>query len=462
MKSNTESITLGISEEKAAKMSIATRISLNYLRLLIAGAVIFILLFFYMFLSSAKHVYDDDADSLLVNIENGNYRIDTDFSQIEKPGMSIVIMDSQSGEVINDSGRQYNQVGTFIFDYSIQRINESFYLTARDSGEVFVGDKEYVVVFYYDLTKECKRGLRLSLNMTFLFTILLASIYFEGKKENEKILRPLRKMSGILERLSVTNLHSERFDIIGANDEIKDLAIVCNEMLDRLELSYESQKQFVSNASHELRTPIAVIQGYANMLNRWGAENPEILAESITALCNVSKEMQELVEKLLFLSRHDRRTLKLKKDWFDVREVVEDLIKEAEFVIAGRNIVCSELESVEIYGDKQMIKQAMRVFIDNAVKYTYENGTINIACKNLYGSCELTVQDDGIGMRKKDLDNIFERFYRSDDVRDKNISGHGLGLSIAKLIIMSHSGRIKIKTQYKKGTTFIVTLPRRR
>ncbi len=443
-------------------MSIAGRISWNYLRLLIAGAVVFLLLFFYMFLSSAKHEYSDETETIIVNLESGNYNLSDGFENKLSKGMYLTIKDAVSKSVIFDNRTEYSKEGTSVLKYIITITDESIYITSKDHSNVSINNQDYDADFYYDLTSEFMRGIRLSLNMLFIFIILFASIYIEGKNENAKILYPLRQMSAILERLSVTNLHSERLDIIGANDEIKDLAIVCNEMLDRLELSYESQKQFVSNASHELRTPIAVIQGYANMLDRWGAQNPEILAESITALCNVSKEMQDLVEKLLFLSRHDRRTLKLKKDWFDVRDVMEDLIKETEFVVAGRNVSCNVLESVEIYGDKQMIKQAMRVFIDNAVKYTNENGNIEISCRNMHGSCEFTIQDDGIGMRKKDLDNIFERFYRSDDVRDKNIAGHGLGLSIAKLIIMSHSGRIKIRTQYKKGTTFIVTLPRRR
>ena len=260
--------------------------------------------------------------------------------------------------------------------------------------------------------------------------------------------------------MTVNNLHSERLNVEGMKNELKDLAVVFNDMLDRLETSYDSQKQFVSDASHELRTPIAVVQGYANMLKRWGSKDEEILEESIEAIQNEAKAMQDLVEKLLFLSRHDKKTLKLEKKHFNMRPVVEEMVKETKLVAGDRIVECPCLEDVDVYGDKQSLKQAMRVFIDNAIKYTKEGDKIIISCQNVRGSCVISIEDTGIGMTKKDVDNIFQRFYRSDQVRNQKIEGHGLGLSIAKLIIMAHTGRIKIRSQYTKGTSFTVTLPR--
>lgn len=143
-----------------------------------------------------------------------------------------------------------------------------------------------------------------------------------------------------------------------------------------------------------------------------------------------------------------------------MRPVVEEMVKETKLVANNRVIEAPALEDVRVYGDKQAIKQAIRVFIDNAQKYTEDGDAIRISCENKNGDCVITVEDTGIGMMRKDLDNIFSRFYRADDVRDKKIEGHGLGLSIAKLIIMAHTGRIKIRTQYTKGTSFTVTLPR--
>jgi len=184
--------------------------------------------------------------------------------------------------------------------------------------------------------------------------------------------------------------------------------------------------------------------------------------ESIEAISNEAKSMQDLVEKLLFLSRHDKKSLKLVKTRFNMCTVVEDMVKETRLVTTNRKIESPILQNVIVYGDKQALKQGIRVFIDNAVKYTKEGDTITITCENKSGDCVITVQDTGIGMTRKDVDNIFKRFYRSEHVRNEKISGHGLGLSIARLIIMGHTGKIKIRSQFTKGTTFTITLPRRR
>jgi signal transduction histidine kinase len=130
-------------------------------------------------------------------------------------------------------------------------------------------------------------------------------------------------------------------------------------------------------------------------------------------------------------------------------------------VTANRVIESPVLQDVIVYGDKQALKQAIRVFIDNAVKYTKDGDTITINCENDSGDCVITVHDSGIGMTRKDVDNIFERFYRSDQVRNEKIYGHGLGLSIAKLIILGHTGKIKVRSQLTKGTSFFITLPKR-
>lgn len=292
------------------------------------------------------------------------------------------------------------------------------------------------------------------------YIILTTIVIIMGRNGLSEIFEPIREMSDRANHITVNNLKEERLNLEGTKNELKDLANTINAMLDRIEVSYESQKQFVSDASHELRTPIAVIQGYVNLLDRWGKKDEEVLEEGIEAIKNEAQEMEELVERLLFLSRHDKKTLKLNKQVCNIKEFIEELIRETSLVTNDRNIEEILLEDSWIYADAKAIKQAVRVFVENAIKYSTEGDSIYFACEQREKCCVITVADTGMGMQQKDMEHIFQRFYRSDKVRNQKISGHGLGLSIAKLIVMKHAGIIKVRSQYGKGTCFQIFLPK--
>lgn len=352
---------------------------------------------------------------------------------------------------------------SYFFDYVYLRRQEgewNFFI--KETETIFYERMEYTAYFYYDLSATIEKMADFIFQAGLVYLFLMLFVLFESRQDNKRIFQPIGELTETVKTLTVGNLHSERLPIHSTTTELRDLAEVFNEMLDRLELSYESQKQFVSNASHELRTPIAVIQGYIGMLARWGAKDPEILNETIDAVGSEAKSMQELVEKLLFLSRHDKKTLKLHKQLFSIGEVLEEMVKETRMVTEGRVIKAQVIQNVRIYGDSQSLKQAVRIFIDNAIKYSTEGATITIACEERFGDCVITVADTGIGMKKEDVNHMFDRFFRADDVRDRKIEGHGLGLSIAKLIILAHAGTIKVRTQYTKGTSITILLPKQR
>lgn len=443
------------------RLSITYRIAWNTLKLMIANGILFFLIFLILYLSVERSSYKELAESIVVNLETFADDFGSEINPYRSRGIYLKVIKKETQETIyNDITIPLQKLKNY-FKFIYYTPKQKMYrFVLEDTMEFLQGRSEYIALFYYDMTKEYEKMLHLVWNMGFVYLVLILFIVLEGRKDSTKMLVPIQEMSETVNRLTVNNLHSERLNVEGTKNELKDLAVVFNHMLDRLETSYESQKQFVSDASHELRTPIAVIQGYANMLSRWGANDPEVLQESIEAIQNESKMMQDLVEKLLFLSRHDKKTLKLEKKLFDMGAVVEEMVKETKMVAKNRNVECPAVEKVQVYGDKQSLKQAIRVFIDNAIKYTKEGDTITISCHNVNGNCVICVADTGIGMKKKDLDHIFNRFYRSDDVRNRKIEGHGLGLSIAKLIIMGHTGSIKIRTQYTKGTSFTVTLPK--
>ncbi len=288
--------------------------------------------------------------------------------------------------------------------------------------------------------------------------IRILSFIRRREKLHKTVLAPIRDITELASTLSASNL-SNRINIAGTKNELKDLAVVINSMLDRIERSYNSQKQFVSDASHELRTPIAVLQGYVGMLKRWGKSDPEVLEEGINAIAQETESMKELVESLLFLARHDKKTLMMEMEPFDALDVLTELHREAAMVTPEDTFILSPAVSCPMEGDRSMVKQVMRILCDNAVKYTPEGGIVTLGIERRPGWVTLSVQDNGPGISQEDLPKIFDRFYRADAARRSETGGHGLGLSIARIIVMAHGGKLRVRSKVGVGSTFYVDLP---
>lgn len=283
--------------------------------------------------------------------------------------------------------------------------------------------------------------------------------FFHNTRLNRRVLKPIREITELATTLSENNL-SNRINIAGTKNELKDLASVINDMLDRIELSYNSQKQFVSDASHELRTPIAVIRGYTDMLKRWGKDDPEVLSEAIAAISQETEGMKDLVESLLFLARHDKKTLMMEKTTFRPGEVLREVCRESEMVTPETKFVFdAPATDPELNADRGMIKQVLRILCDNAVKYSPSGSTVTLGLSASDGVCRLSVTDQGPGIPPEDIARIFERFYRGDKARHSESGGHGLGLSIARIIVVAHGGKIRVRSREGEGTRFTVELP---
>ena len=322
------------------------------------------------------------------------------------------------------------------------------YRDAPQGGLVAVFDMEQVMKTYTVLF------------WTLLCCDLYRAVFFLRKRSrlNKPVIKPIQDMANAAAALSANNL-SDRISIEGTKNELKDLATVINLMLDRIERSYNSQKQFVSDASHELRTPIAVIQGYVSLLERWGKTDTAVLNEGITAIAQETTSMKELVERLLFLARHDKQTLMLEMELFDPTEVMSSVYRDAQMLSTAHTFELGVRKGMMIKGDKGMIKQLMRILVDNAIKYTPAGGKIKLDMRLEKGFCVLTVTDTGAGIAEDELKRIFDRFYRSDKARKAQTSGHGLGLSIARIIVAAHRGKLNVRSKVGVGTSFSVKLP---
>ncbi|MBR5711997.1 MAG: HAMP domain-containing histidine kinase [Lachnospiraceae bacterium] len=291
-------------------------------------------------------------------------------------------------------------------------------------------------------------------------------------------LKPLREMAETAQIISDTQWNEEKLqnltyaishvdaespsDHVRTNDrELTGIEKALNDLIDRMRDAARQQTRFVSDASHELRTPIAVIKGYADMLDRWGKEDRQILEEAISAIRTESDHMNTLVEQLLFLARGDAGRQQLTLQSMSLTSIMKEVYEESEMIDKNHSYEFHQDGGGEVmcYGDAAMLKQSIRILVDNAAKYTTVGDTITLRVgispdyRPYY-----SVQDNGVGMSSHDVEHIFERFYRSDTARNSKTGGTGLGLSIAKWIINRHHGTIKVQSRPEIGTRFTIFL----
>lgn len=308
---------------------------------------------------------------------------------------------------------------------------------------------------------------------------LIYWIYFLlfGSARLHRIMQPLTRLTETAQALSREGLDDEvfhqlenavsRIDPLAAgetvhtgNSELLGLERAVNQLLDRMRQIYRRQTQFVSDASHELRTPIAVIQGYASMLDRWGKSDPKVLDEAIAAIKSESAHMQHLVEQLLFLARSDsgRNPLSIRR--FALSEMLDETRREYEMIDPQhRWLLRLPREPVYIQGDEAMLKQALRILCDNACKYSPAGTSITLTLRQEDGRLACAVQDEGIGIAAEAQAHVFERFYRADPARGRQTGGTGLGLSIAQWIAERHGGHIELLSREGIGTRMTLRLP---
>ena len=250
--------------------------------------------------------------------------------------------------------------------------------------------------------------------------------------------------------------------------DLASIEVALNRLLRQMQEAKLQQMRFVNDASHELRTPIAVIQGYVNMLDRWGKDDPDVLAESIASLKAESEHMQELVEQLLFLARGDAGRTVLRRANTNLAALVGEVCEESQMIdtehtyrLAFDAALVSD-PRCDAPVDVALVKQALRVIVQNAAKYSDAGTTVTFGVTSDAGAgtIDISVEDEGIGMNQESAAHAFERFYRADNARDAGAQGSGLGLAIAKWIVDSHGGVIGVTSVEGVGSRFTIRLPR--
>lgn len=443
----------GKKDHGRTSFSMSRRISVSYTQMLIDTFLSCLVLVFIVYIAYNLILLASETKVIAEDLMSSDNLSETIYEITVQKDTEIALADSSGEFLINtfkDFLIPYHRVPVWFYGRG-----RSVYILFRYHTEIRAGS--FDIYIFRNITGTLYEMLLIFGFSAVLYVIVILIVYIRGNSITKNILNPIAEMTRMAREITAQNLNL-RLNVTNAKDELKELIITFNEMMDRIESAYNKQNQFVSDASHELRTPISVIQGYARMLERWGKDDPEVLNEAIDAIGKEAENMKELVNKLLFIARNDKDTLILEPERFSLSDMMEELVRETRMLDKSHIIEDSIEKGIEIVGDRSRLKQSMRIFVDNAQKYTEPGKKIEISLKREDDRAILSVKDYGCGIDSNDIQNIFDRFYRADQSRDRNKGGHGLGLSIAKIIILRHGGKIHVKSKPGEGSTFSVIL----
>ncbi len=293
----------------------------------------------------------------------------------------------------------------------------------------------------------------------FSLPVFLILVALGGWFIASRSLRPVRKLTEAAREISGGGDLSRRIEIGPGKDEIHTLADTFNAMFSRLEKSFNAEKQFTSDASHELRTPTAIILAECDTARRMD-ENPEEMRESLHTIERQAKKMSALVSRLLLFTRLDQGRQKIEKTDVELSSLAEAVCEEqARLADRGITVEADIQPGIHMIGDEQLLLSLLQNLISNARKYGKENGHVWIGLRATQEKILLTVRDDGIGMTKDQLARIWDRFYQADSARANRDGGMGLGLSMVREIVKLHEGQITAESEPEKGSVFTVLLP---
>jgi two-component system OmpR family sensor kinase len=271
-------------------------------------------------------------------------------------------------------------------------------------------------------------------------------------------LAPIDRMTQSAHGIAKAGDLTRRVDQPKTRDEVGRLASTFNEMLGRIEELFRSQQRFVADMSHELRSPLTTIRGNLDLLKRGAFENDEERDASLMAIDSESARMQRMVQDLLLLAQADAG-VEIRKRPVELDTLLLDVYRQTRMTTKGVKVSLGNEDQAQVLGDPDRLKQLFINLVDNAIKYTPNGGEVTLSFERDTEWVRVAIADTGPGIPEQDLPKIFDRFYRVDKARARENGGTGLGLSIVKWIVDAHGGKIAVKSNLGKGTTFTVWLP---
>lgn len=294
----------------------------------------------------------------------------------------------------------------------------------------------------------------ITIEIVVLVLLFILAFFYSGK-----VIKPLRKLLVYIER--VTEGFMDERVTLKSYREIDDVVDAINHMTTKLETLENSRQEFVSNVSHELKTPITSIKVLADSLLQQEDAPAELYREFLSDINAEIERENKIITDLLSLVKMDKTAGELNISSININELLEQILKRIKPIAAGRNIelIFESYRPVMAEVDEVKLSLAVNNLIENAVKYNYDNGWVRVSLNADHKFFYIKVSDSGVGIPEDEQENVFERFYRVDKARSRETGGTGLGLSITRNAILMHRGAIKIYSKEKEGTTFTVRIP---
>ena len=338
-------------------------------------------------------------------------------------------------------------MGSKIFDFEIYMVI---------TGPIEIGNSQYTIqiIRENEMFQEFTENSLPILIFTLILGLALSGIGAMYVSKN--FIKRLRRLTTTMNEIKEKGIN-KRAEISDLNDEVDKVNIVFNSMMDELEEAFHEQSRFVSDASHELKTPLTALHGHLSMLKRWGKNDKERLEKSLDICLKEVERLKKLVNDMLLLSKAEKSVVDLNKvDKIDPVILVDEVIEQYRFLNPNVTYIVNIDENIRIKVEPNDFKQLLIIFVDNSIKYNNkENVEISISIRKEASAIKLEVKDNGIGIPKNEIDNVKKRFYKVDKSRVNNNS-FGIGLSIANRIVSNYNSKIYIESDLDKNTIISV------
>lgn len=372
-------------------------------------------------------------------------------SQAPPPSASDTVPPRVLGALLAATGRDGRSLVTYEVNDRIRRA----------AGVTFlVGGRSYAVVVTRDLRAHEATLARVRRSLAIATPFILAFAALGGVFLTRRALAPMGDMGTMAESITAHNLH-ERLPVPNPTDELGRLASIINDLLARLEGSFAQQRRFMADASHELRTPVSVIQGEAEVAISQPDRSATDYRESLGIVHDEARRLARIVDELFLLARADAGQVPLRLSRFYLDETVAEVARALRTLAASRGvrITVETPGEVSYRGDEELIRGLAMNLLENGMRYTPEGECVRVRLRRDEGSCALEVENPGSPIPAEAQSRVFDRFFRADTSRTRLGGGAGLGLSISRWIAEAHGGRLCLDRSDEHGTVFVATLP---